>query len=540
MNKQPTTSKSGALARFFKATFSAGLLAASVLLLSGHTSQAGSATWQTNPGSGDWNTAANWTPMTVPNNPSDTAIFATSDTTNVSLSAPTVVNTVVFGAAASEFTIRSASHSQRFEFFGPGIVNNSGKTQTFVSASPAGVIRFLNSAAAGSDTTFFIEPSPRGGVPSFLLFLGSSSADHGTFLFPELPGGSSPSEGIFSENATAGNANFILDAGFLFFNKHATAGQSHLTFNGARNEKLFGSSVSFHGRSTAGEATLVANGGTNGGRGGIIFITETASGGSARMQVFGNGVLDISGHFAPDTGVGSIEGDGNIFLGKNNLIVGRNGLSTTFFGVIQDGSYRGGGGTGSTLTKVGLGKLVLSHFNTYTGGTVVKQGKLQVNNVNGSGTGSGPVQVNGGRLGGKGIIGGAVTVGTGSGSGAKLAPGYVHGANSPGALTIQSNLTFNSDATYEVGMNSSSAMADEVVALGVTINGGARFAFVDLGSGTLPAGTVFTVINNTAATPIAGTFSNLPDGATFTSNGNSFKADYQGGNGNDLTLRVVP
>ncbi len=83
-------------------------------------------------------------------------------------------------------------------------------------------------------------------------------------------------------------------------------------------------------------------------------------------------------------------------------------------------------------------------------------------------------------------------------------------------------------------------MADEVVALGVTIDGGAQFAFADIGSGALSAGTVFTVINNTAATPIAGTFSNLPDGATFTSNGNSFKADYQGRNGNDLTLTVVP
>ena len=70
-------------------------------------------------------------------------------------------------------------------------------------------------------------------------------------------------------------------------------------------------------------------------------------------------------------------------------------------------------------------------------------------------------------------------------------------------------------------------MAVEVVALGVTINSEAQFAFVDLGSASLPAGTAFTVINNTAATPIAGTFSNLPDGSTFTSNGNSYAVDYR-------------
>ena len=37
---------------------------------------------------------------------------------------------------------------------------------------------------------------------------------------------------------------------------------------------------------------------------------------------------------------------------------------------------------------------------------------------------------------------------------------------------------------------------------------------------------------------MAGSFSNLPDGSTFTSNGNNYKVNYQGGDGNDLTLKV--
>jgi hypothetical protein len=52
-------------------------------------------------------------------------------------------------------------------------------------------------------------------------------------------------------------------------------------------------------------------------------------------------------------------------------------------------------------------------------------------------------------------------------------------------------------------------------------------------------GTVFTAIDNTAATQIAGPFSNLPDGAIVTVGSNTFQADYEGGNGNDLTLTVV-
>ena len=50
---------------------------------------------------------------------------------------------------------------------------------------------------------------------------------------------------------------------------------------------------------------------------------------------------------------------------------------------------------------------------------------------------------------------------------------------------------------------------------------------------------VLTVIKNTAPTPIAGTFSNLPDGGIVTVNGNNLQASYSGGDGNDLALTVV-
>jgi hypothetical protein len=73
----------------------------------------------------------------------------------------------------------------------------------------------------------------------------------------------------------------------------------------------------------------------------------------------------------------------------------------------------------------------------------------------------------------------------------------------------------------------------------VTIRG-ALFSFLGIGTGTLATGTVFIVINNTSASAITGTFSNLANGSIFTSNGNTFQASYEGGDGNDLTLTVVP
>jgi hypothetical protein len=61
-----------------------------------------------------------------------------------------------------------------------------------------------------------------------------------------------------------------------------------------------------------------------------------------------------------------------------------------------------------------------------------------------------------------------------------------------------------------------------------------------LSEGTLSAGTVFVVIDNAGVAPISGTFGNLTDGGTITVGSNTFQANYEGGDGNDLTLTVVP
>jgi hypothetical protein len=89
-------------------------------------------------------------------------------------------------------------------------------------------------------------------------------------------------------------------------------------------------------------------------------------------------------------------------------------------------------------------------------------------------------------------------------------------------------------------LNGNNGTVGGVVALGVTISPGALFAASAGGNGTFTPGTVLTLINNTDATPISGTFDNLPDGGTITVGNNSFQADYEGGDGNDLTLTVVP
>ena len=159
------------------------------------------------------------------------------------------------------------------------------------------------------------------------------------------------------------------------------------------------------------------------------------------------------------------------------------------------------------LIKGGQGTLELTNANIYSGGTLIRDGGMLVDNMVGSGTGIGPVRVKSGVLGGDGAIGGAVTVGTGSGKGAFLSPGK---GQDTAVLILLNALTFNADGGYRCGLNSDTASSDEVFVSGITINSGAQFLSADAGASALTPGIVLTVINNTAATPIAGTLPIFP------------------------------
>ena len=208
----------------------------SLMFLLPGVAYAESAQWNLNPTSGDWNAAANWTPMGVPNGPADIATFALSNTTNVSISTNTEVNGITFTAAATNPYTITASAPFTLRISGAGITNNSGSTQHFMTPVGAngefGLIVFTNSATAGSSTMFTNNGGTVGGAP--------------------------------------------------------------------------GGSTVFHGSSTAASATLIANSGTGGGEGGQIFFDENSTGGTSRVELFGNGSLDISAHAAPGVTIGSI------------------------------------------------------------------------------------------------------------------------------------------------------------------------------------------------------------------------------------------
>jgi autotransporter-associated beta strand protein len=224
-----------------------------------------------------------------------------------------------------------------------------------------------------------------------------------------------------------------------------------------------------------------------------------------------------------------------VSLGSRKLTVGGNNLSTTFGGLIQDGGLSGG--TGGSLAKIGTRTLTLAGANLYTGETTVTSGDFLVANSTGSATGTGPVQVDGGRIGGAGTIAGPLTIGTGSGSGAILIPPA--GTTRAVTTTIESALTLKADATYNCAVHTLTGAFDSVAANGVTIDPSATFVLHAKGNGTLPQGTVITPISNTAATAITGNFSGLSEGSTIVAGNNTYRVSYVGGDGNDLTLTVL-
>ena len=494
------------------------------LLLLGRAAYSEDATWRLSPADGNWNNPANWSTGSVPGD-FDNATFDTSVIRDPEITLNSFINEIIFDGTADAFTVTAVPGV--FLATSEGVANNSGVEQNFVAASDGVMsgVWLINGGAVTGPVTFTQEASDTNSGSGFGGFLQFGFAVAGEATIHNL--GASVAGGV------GGGAGF-------FFSSSTSAENSTIINEGAAAPGATGGNCVFSkGDPTAGNATLIANGGSNGGSGGFFTFLNRSTGGTARVELFGNGYLDISAHGQETFTIGSLEGDGVVYLGQNTLTVGGNALSIVFAGLLLPGDPNGGPGTGS-LTKTSSATLTLSGANLYTAGTTVADGTLVVSNTTGSATGTGAVFVNAGTLGGSGIIAGPVTVGTGSGTGAFLAP--AHGGNKQLTLTIQGSVTFNSDSTYTYTFKAkpNKSKTDKVVANGVTINSGASFNLSGQTQGTLTQGTVLTIIKNTAATPISGTFSNLPDGAIVNVNGNNLQASYEGGDGNDLTLTVVP
>lgn len=232
---------------------------------------------------------------------------------------------------------------------------------------------------------------------------------------------------------------------------------------------------------------------------------------------------------------GGLRGSRSLDAGGNTLAVGGNGSTTTYGGALSNGS----------LTKAGGGSLTLSGTSTYTGNTAVSAGRLAVDGVLGR---TNLTVMNGAILGGRGALGGTVTVM----SGGKLSPGNSIESLGGGALTVSAGAEY----IQEIDSSAARAVAGDLFYSGgnLTIAAGAVLSLVELGApGGWAMGDKLTLISYTG-TWNGGVFtysgSPLGDNASFSFSGVDWLISYadtqKGLNyptdaaGSYVTITVVP
>lgn len=265
-----------------------------------------------------------------------------------------------------------------------------------------------------------------------------------------------------------------------------------------------------------------------------------------RVAEGGNtGLYSLSGNAVLNVGGGDGDGgDDDLYVGVNGGANGTLNISNTSqLTVARDsrvGVNDGGGGGNGTVNQ--------------SGGTHTVTGNLLI----GQGAGSnGTYNLSGGTL---NLTGGDITFDNAAAShnfnmtggrlqnvantnfklvqqGGTLAPGA-----SPGLMTMtgDGSLSYMLDlaGTLEIEL-ASVASFDQLV----LNNGGASLAgTLDLiASAGLTGGNSFKIINVTGAgNTVSGSFFGKPDDSQFVEDGYLFQIDYQGGDGNDVVLTVVP
>ncbi|MDN6884022.1 autotransporter outer membrane beta-barrel domain-containing protein [Variovorax sp. CAN2819] len=221
-----------------------------------------------------------------------------------------------------------------------------------------------------------------------LLFSGATDASGLTITAAERGAVGNAGFVRFGDTASAGNARLVMNNGAAAeFRDNASAGNavienhggltniwSNATAGSARITNFSGGQINLLDDASAGQATFVNE------SGGLIDIFDRASAGQATVVNNAGGRLRIRSLTAGGISIGSLSGAGDVILGAKALTTGGLNASTEVSGVIS--------GAGGSLVKVGTGTLTLSGANTYTGGTALRQGRLNLGNSQALGTGT--------------------------------------------------------------------------------------------------------------------------------------------------------
>ena len=333
-------------------------------------------------------------------------------------------------------------------------------------------------------------------------YTGPTKLDSGAQLLISGPGSIAASSGVVNDGlfdiSRAWNPVAVQN---LTGSGQVNLGGQNLTITNA-NGGSFGGIIADGGAwaGTGGSVTLT---------GGLLFLTgvNTYTGGTT---VTGGAMLGISA----DSGLGAVSGGltlaGGQLVALADLAIARQvtlgagggAFETNGFNVVLGTAVTGVGG----LTKNGLGILTLSGANSYTGGTTVNAGTLQLA-PGASLPSTGPLTVNGGTL---DFNGNNVTIGSLSGLGGTIALGastltvaeqgsstFAGTLTGTGGLTLQGpgalSLTGANTYTGPTNVTGGRLAVNGSITSNVTVGAGGNLG----GIGTITG----TVTNNGIASP---------------------------------------
>lgn len=311
-----------------------------------------------------------------------------------------------------------------------------------------------------------ITVSASGGVLGSTYNAGTNSAaekDKGLALDGVVSG-----SGALTIQHTRINTGQNYDTSFVAFSNNSNSYSGTLTINENTTTSEGGVYLGVNGTTALQNATVATSAilGTNLRFGSSPIVFKTGLGSATIGAISGSGPLVLTGYDQVNHAYGT---------DAIALTVGGNNATTTYSAAIS--------GLGS-LIKAGTGMMTLSATNTYSGGTTLNGGILNITGALSSA--SGPVTVNsGGTLAGTGSVAGATTVA----SGGAISPGN-GGAGAAGTLTMPGALTLSSGAVLNMDLAGTTtsdkiAAGSSVTATGTTtINLNALAGFA--GAGTYP------------------------------------------------------
>jgi len=409
-----------------------GLLTLAVSLLE-QSAHATDKVWKN--GNPDFNKNAAWSPSGVPG-PGDVADFNSAMGVQPNMSASVTIQELTFSTGASSGYDLTSS--------------NTGIKLTLTNTGTAGSSAIYSANTSGINTI----DAP--------LVLGAAA--NSTQTFTQVSGGTLVVNGVISDT---NNVTLSLAGGGIIQLGGAN------TYTGGTT--LTAGTLNINNASALGTGTFTIASGSN------AIIDNTTAGAitlSTNNAQIWNGDFTFTGTQSLNLGTGAVTLGGNqtVTVNANTLTVG---------GVIS------GGGFG--MTKAGAGTLTLGGVNTYSGGTTVSAGTLQLSGSGTLGSTSGTLTVNGGTLNLNGTTQG---VGNLTGSGGTILNNAT-GTNV--TLTIGNNNGTGGNYSGVIANNTSGTGSVALTKTGtgtITLSGTNTYT----GATAVNAGTLLVNGNNSSAT----------------------------------------